>query len=154
MIVWFTILVIICSLLFSWVSDAAELPPVPHSKTVIIGGEKHECFNTEQYRRVVQYVTVVAPSLQHKVYSLHALLDAQADENVARYDYSLTLEHKLTVYKLDLTATRTELEDVKGQIKSHRNDQQRATVMHYIIHGLGLVAVISLGTAYGLERIK
>jgi len=153
-IVWLTILVVAASLLFSWVGNATELPPIPHSTTHILNGKKHECFETEQYRHVVQYVQVVAPALQSQVTDLKLMLHKRQDENIARFRYASTLEHKLTVFKLDLTAARTELGNVKDQIKLHRNGQRRATVVHYIIHGLGLVAVISLGTAYGLERVK
>ena len=154
LLVWITLLVILASLLFSWVSSADELPPIPYSETHTLNGKKYECYETEQYRQVVQYVKVVAPALQFEVASLRLLLQQTQIENTERYRYAVALEQKLQIYHLDLTATRTELDDVKDQINRYRNGQRRVTVVHYIIHGLGLVAVISLGTAYGLERIK
>jgi hypothetical protein len=151
---WITLLLIALSLLCSWTGIADELPPIPHGETRMLDGKKYECFETEQYRHITQYVTVIAPALNTQVHNLKLLLHQKNVEVSGLFSEVTLLEYKLDIQKLDLIAAQTELEDVKTQIDAYAKSRKRTTIVHYVIHGLGLVAVTSLGVAYGLERIE
>ena len=153
-IAWITILLVLVSLTYSCIAKSDALPPAPHGITKMIRGKKHECFDTEAYRVITQYVQVIAPSLKTKNRILKSTLTEAYKENSRWQDTASLLQNKIDVVTMDLAASRAELTDIKLQIKDYQSDRKRITVVHYLFHSLAAVALVSLGTVYTVERLK
>ena len=147
------IALMIVTLLHACEAYCTELPPVPVGRTVTLEGHKHECFETEEFRTVVQYVKVIAPELYEQNEKLRLMLSFKEDE-IQAFEFQVqALEGKVAALGVDITASRAELDDYRLQAKTWKSESARATVLHYVIHGVALVTVVVLGGALIAEKV-
>jgi len=151
-ILWITIFLIIFSSLYSCTANADDFTPMPLSTTHMIEGQKQECFVTDEYRKLVQHITITLPDLEYRNELLLAVLQEAQTERVAWESFTKALEYKVTTLNLALTASNTELDDLKYQLRDYHKNHKRALALHYVLHGVAAVAVVIMGTAYGVER--